>query len=67
MQAQKILLYNIALVAGVLILQLTPPALARSLSTDVDSESTELTDTDTAAESTDSDPEQSLVNLLIDQ
>ena len=68
MQAQKILLF--ALVAGLLILQLTPPALARSLSTD--GESTELTDTDsiTAVMSTDSDPGQSLVsniNFLIDQ
>ena len=57
MQAQKLLL--LALVAGLLILQLTPPALARSSS---DSESTESTDT--AVESTDSDPGQCLISIF---
>ena len=58
MQAQKLLL--LALVAGLLILQLTPPALARSSTA---SESTD-TEEDTAVESTDSDPGQCLVSIF---
>lgn len=63
MQGQKLLL--LALMAGLLILQLSPPVLARTSSTGSESTESESTESESTEEdSTDSDPAQCLISIF---